>query len=140
MPKPNLSGYSPELREAIVRRRNEKLAKRGRPAEIYNPATGEVVERDQYIQAVVDARVAEAVAAAVTPARPAGHAPRTPITEAVAAATPAEPEAPAVTAGQLAAMPDEQRQAVLGDALGSVFAEQDRRRASRPAPFWQGLT
>jgi hypothetical protein len=61
MPKPDLSMYSPGIREAIINRRAKKLAEHGKPTEIWDPKNARLVDRSQFIAEAVASGIAEAM-------------------------------------------------------------------------------
>jgi hypothetical protein len=61
MPKPDLSMFSPAIREAVIGRRARKLAERGRPPEIWDSKNARLVDSNQFIAEAVASGIAEAM-------------------------------------------------------------------------------
>lgn len=131
--KPDLSGYTPELREALIARRNFWRTKRGQAVEMWDPATEQLVDRDQRIVRQAVAATVEALTARSCPAV-AETAPAN--TTVVAGDAPVVSTTPEPLAKPFAKMTRDEFAAAAAPHLAEIL---DRPRPVGLSPFWQGL-
>lgn len=119
--KPDLTGYAPELREALIKRRNYWRAQRGQAVEMWDSVTERLVDRDEHI---VREAVTRTVQALTSQSKPTG-----PEIAAVAESTAVSP-VPEPPVKPYHEMRLEEFQAAAATQFAGIF---DRQRRS---PFW----